>query len=135
MACLNGTTTCVTFTVFGARPEFASVAAISGTSQSLALGSVASNISLHLFEINGNPMAGGSVTVTQTLTAWAPPCPRQGRCPSAPVLAEKSTTLTSALDGSVTFAPLTQPGVAYNLAGLATTGNSSSLAFQVEVHP
>ena len=35
-ACLNGTSQCVAFTAFGARPEYAALEAISGTSQSLA---------------------------------------------------------------------------------------------------
>ena len=36
-ACLNGTSQCVTFTVLGARPEYAMIEAVSGTVQSLAV--------------------------------------------------------------------------------------------------
>jgi hypothetical protein len=37
-ACLNGGSTCVAFNAFGARPEFASLTPVSGTSQSMAAG-------------------------------------------------------------------------------------------------
>jgi hypothetical protein len=80
-------------------------------------------------------MVGGTVTVNQALYAWTPPCPLHGRCAQAQLLSTQATTLTSALDGSVTLIPLTLPGVATNLVGLAATGNAGSLTFSIEQHP
>ena len=134
-ACLNGSTTCAPFVAFGARPEYASLAAVSGTGQSISLGASPSAIIIRVLDMNGHPMVGGTVTVSQALYAWAPPCPKHGRCAQAPLLATQSTTATSAMDGSVTLTPLTVPGVATNLAGLAVTGNSGSLKFTAEQHP
>ena len=80
-------------------------------------------------------MAGGAVTLYQSLYAWTPPCPPHGRCGAAPLLAAQTATAISALDGTVTFSPASIPGVATNLVGLAVTGNSSTLTIQIEQHP
>jgi hypothetical protein len=90
---------------------------------------------MRVLDMDGNPMAGGTVTVNQALYEWTPPCPPHGRCAQAQLLATQSTTLTSALDGSVTLTPLTLPGEASNLVGMAATGNAGSLTFTIEQHP
>ena len=134
-ACLNGTSQCVAFTAFGARPEYATLVAVSGTSQSLAVTGTPMQITLRVLDMDGNPMAGGVVNLYETLYAWAPPCPPHGECAQAEMLANQVGTATSALDGSVSFSPASLPGVATNLLGLATTGNTASVNVSVEVHP
>jgi len=134
-ACLNATTTCVTFQAFGARPEFASLAAVSGTSQSLSDSLTPVPVVLRVLDMDGNELVGATVSITQALYAWAPPCPRQGRCPQAQLLVQQTTTATSALDGSISITPLTLAGTPTNLQGLAATGNSASLRFAIEQHP
>jgi hypothetical protein len=134
-ACLNGGSQCVTFTAFGARPEYAILTAISGSSQSLAASGTASQIALRVLDINGNPMAGGTVTLYQALYAWSPPCGLHGPCLQGALLATQTASATSALDGSVTFAPASLAGVATNLLGLAVTGNTASVSVAVERHP
>jgi len=134
-ACLSNSATCVPFNVFGARAEFASLTAVSGTRQSMAAAASPAAVILRALDMNGNPMAGATVTVSQTLYAWAPPCPAHGRCPQAQVLSSKSSTVTSALDGTVTITPLTLPGTPTRLVGLAVTGNAGTLSFTVEQHP
>jgi protocatechuate 3,4-dioxygenase beta subunit len=79
-ACLNGGSQCVTFTVFGARPEYATVQAVSGTAQNVSVADSASQITLRVLDMNGNPMAGGSVALLQALYAWALPCVRHSVC-------------------------------------------------------
>ena len=134
-ACLNGTSQCITYTAFGARPEYATLEAVSGTAQSLSVSGTASQITLRVLDMNGNPMAGGAVTLYQALYAWAPPCPPHGRCAQTELLASQVATATSALDGTVTFTPASIPGVATNLLALAVTGNTGSLSIAVEQHP
>jgi hypothetical protein len=134
-ACLTGGSTCAAVSAFGSRPEFASLTAISGTDQSVAVGGTQAAISMRVLDMDGNPMAGGTVMVKQALYAWSPPCQVHGRCAQAMLLATQSTTLTSALDGSVSFTPLTLPGVATRLIGVTATGNAGSLSFSIEVHP
>lgn len=78
---------------------------------------------------------GGTVALYQTLYQWSPPCPLHGRCMPAPLLAWQTATATSAVDGTVTFQPISMPGVATNLIALAVTGNSSTLTITIEEHP
>jgi len=134
-ACLNGTSQCVTFTAFGARPEYASLEAISGTSQSLAASGTPSQIALRLLDMDGNPMAGGTVELYQALYAWTPPCSPHVVCPPGALLATQASTATSAVDGSVTFVPASLPGVATNLMGLAASGNTSTVNVSIVAHP
>jgi len=134
-ACLNGGSQCVTYTAFGARPEYATLEAVSGTSQTVALSGTASQIVLRVLDMDGNPMAGGSVTLYEALYAWAPPCPPHGTCPQSELLATQAATATSALDGTVTFTPASLPSVATNLLGLAVTGNTASVSINIVQNP
>jgi hypothetical protein len=134
-ACLNGTSQCVTFQVFGARPEFAVLEPVSGTIQSISAGGTPGSIILRLLDMNGNPMAGGTVTLYQSVYAWAPSCPPHGRCAQSQLLARQTSTAISSLDGTVTFAPASIPGVATQLVGLAASGDSSTISIAIEQHP
>jgi hypothetical protein len=134
-ACLNGGSQCVTYTAFGARPEYATLEAVSGSSQSLAVSGTASQITLRVLDMDGNPMAGGTVALYQALYAWSPPCGLHGPCVPGALLTTQAATATSALDGTVTFTPASLAGVATNLLGLAVTGNTGSVNIAVEQHP
>jgi hypothetical protein len=85
--------------------------------------------------MNGNPMAGATVTLYQALYAWAPPCGLHGPCIQGALLATQAATATSALDGTVNFAPASLSAVATNLLALAVTGNTASVSIAVEQHP
>ncbi len=134
-ACLNGDSQCVTYTALGARPEYATLEAVSGTAQSLLVGGTPSQIVLRVLDMNGNPMAGGAVSLYQALYAWAPACPVHGLCAQPDLLATQMATATSALDGTVSFSPASLPGVATNLVALAVTGNTGSASIAVEESP
>ncbi|MGA3135161.1 MAG: IPT/TIG domain-containing protein [Terracidiphilus sp.] len=134
-ACLNGTSQCVAFTAYGARPEYALLEAVSGTAQSLSVQSTPSQITLRLLDMDGNPMAGGSVALYQALYAWAPPCAPHGPCVQGALLATQAATATSAIDGTVAFTPASLPGVATNLLALAASGNTATISIAIEQHP
>jgi hypothetical protein len=134
-ACLNGTGQCITFTAFGARPEYASLQVISGASQSLAASGTPSQIALRLVDTDGNPMAGGTVSLYQAVYAWTPPCAPHVVCKQGALLATQASTATSAVDGSVVFAPASMPGIATSLVGLAASGNTSTVNISIEQHP
>jgi hypothetical protein len=134
-ACLNGTSTCVNYSVFGARPEYASVLSVSGMAQSLEATATPNQVVLRLEDMNGNPMAGGTVTLYESLYAWTPPCGRHGRCAQAQLLKTAAATVTSGIDGSVIFTPISISGVATRLVGVAVTGYSSTLNLEIEQHP
>jgi hypothetical protein len=134
-ACLNGGSQCVTYTAFGARPEYATLQAVSGTTQSLAVSGTASQITLRVLDMDGNPMAGGTVALYQALYAWAAACSSHGRCAQSELLATQSSMATSALDGTVTFSPASLANVATNTTGIAVTGDTSSVNIAIERHP
>ena len=123
------------FTALGARPEYAWLEAVSGTVQVLPASGIPDLVTLRVRDMNGNPMAAGSVTLYQSLYTWTPPCAPHGRCAQAPLLATQTSTATSALDGTVTFAPASISSVPTSLVARAATGNSSTLTITVEEHP
>jgi hypothetical protein len=134
-ACLNGTSQCVAFIAFGCHPNYAFLQAVSGTTQSISLHSTPSQVTLRVFDMTGNPMAGGSVNLYQALYSWAPPCAHHGVCAPAQLLATQTATATSALDGTVAFTPASHPGVATNLHALAVSGDTSTINIAIEQHP
>ena len=134
-ACLNGTGQCVPYTAFGARPELATLSAVSGTTQSLAVTGTPGQITLRVLDNDGNPMAGGTVMLYQAIYAWTPPCAPHGRCAQAELLSNQVETATSAIDGTVTFVPASLAGVATNTLALAVTGNTGSVSIAIEQHP
>jgi hypothetical protein len=134
-ACVNGTAQCVSFTAFGARAEYASLVAVAGTNQSMAVGATPGQITLRVLDMDGVAMAGGTVTLYQALYAWAPACPPHGRCAEVELLGVQTSTATSGLDGTVNFTAASIPGVATNLIGLAATGDTATLGIAIEQHP
>ncbi len=134
-ACLNGTSQCVTYTALGARSEYASLNAVSGVSQSVSVQATPAQITLRVLDMDGNPMAGGSVALYQALYAWAPPCGAHQVCPPSNLLATQVSTTTSAIDGTVTFTPAALPGIPTTLQALAATGNTASVSIVIEQHP
>lgn len=133
-ACLNGTGACVSFTAFGSRPEYAQLTAVSGTSQNLSLSATPSQIVLRLLDMDGNPMAGGTVDLYQAVYAWTPPCAPHALCTQGALLSAEAGSATSAVDGSVTFAPATLPGVATQVIGLAASGNTGAVNIGIAQH-
>jgi hypothetical protein len=107
---------------------------ISGTSQTLAASGTPSQIALRLLDMDGNPMAGGTVALYQALYAWSPPCVPHTVCIQGALLATQAATATSAIDGSVTFLPVSLPGVATNLLGVAASGNTAAVPIAIEQH-
>jgi len=132
---LNGTSQCVVFSAIGARPEYATLEAVSGTNQSLAASATPAQITLRLLDMDGNPMAAGSVTLYQALYAWQPPCGAHSVCPPSTLLATQTAIATSALDGTITFTPANLPGVPTDLEALAASGNTATLNISLEQHP
>lgn len=134
-ACLNGTSQCIEFTAFGARPEYALLRAVSGVSQNLDASGTASQIVLRLLDMDGNPMAGGTVALYQALYAWSPPCGPHTVCTLGALLATQAATASSAVDGTVTFIPVSLPGVATNMEGLAVSGAAATVPVTIEQSP
>jgi len=135
-ACLNGSSSkCASFSVIGARAEYASMTPISGDIQTISSTGTPNQIALRVYDMNGNPMAGAAVTIYQAVYSWTAPCSRHRNCASGTLLATSSTTAVSGLDGSVVFAPASIPGVATKTIGLASTGATATVSTSLERLP
>ena len=134
-ACLNGTNQCISFTAIGARPEYGYLEAVAGLTQAISIAATPTQITMRVRDMNGSPMAGATVTFSQAVYAWAPPCPPRGRCAQPQLLSKQSAAAASGLDGTVTFLPASIPGTATLTIGIAATGNTSTLNMAVEQHP
>jgi hypothetical protein len=134
-ACLDGTSHCIEFTAFGARPEYALLKPVSGVTQSLSASSTPGQIVLRLLDMDGNAMAGGTVALYQALYAWSPPCGPHVVCTQGALLATQAATASSAVDGTVTFIPASIPGVATNMHGIAVSGNAATVPVAIEQSP
>ena len=134
-ACVNGTSQCVSFSAFGARPEYATLHAISGAAQSLSLSDTPAQISLRVLDMDGKNLAGAQVSLVETAWSWQPVCPTHGICAAAGMLAQQSASGSSAVDGSIRFTPLSVPDTATMVYGVASTGDSASVNLQIERKP
>jgi len=82
----------------------------------------------------GDPLAGATVTFAETLNGWTEPCPVQGVCAPAPILAQQTIQAISGIDGSVTLTPLSANDQAARLLVTAATGDTT-LNFELDAHP
>jgi hypothetical protein len=137
-ACLAGAapgTGCTSFTIVNDDPSTAALIAFGGTAQTLATGDPIPPVVLQVVDAAGNPMAGATVGFYATLRQWKPPCHPPGACPTAAVIATQTVQAVSDSVGMVTFAPITEATIPTQLAALATTGNSATMAISIERHP
>jgi hypothetical protein len=130
-----GGTGCAYFTIVSDEPSTAGLIAVSGISQTLAVGDPIAPVILQVVDASGNPMAGATVSFYETLRQWEPPCSPPGACPTAPVLESQTVPVVSDSNGMVALAPLTDATIPTQLDAQAVTGSSSTVAISVERHP
>lgn len=133
-ACLAGSTNCATFTVTPVHPESATLNPWSGNSQWISAGQTFAPVVLRVTDGFNRPLAGATVEFSETLSGWTEPCPVEGACPPAPVLAQQTVQATSGIDGTVTLTPLSPEGQGARLLVTAATG-SSILNFELDAQP
>ncbi len=133
-ACLAGSTSCGTFSITPVDPENTALVPWNGTTQYIPASQAFAPVVLHVIDAFGHPLAGATVTFAETLDGWTEPCPVQGDCSPAPVLAQQSVVTTSAIDGSATLTPFTANGQGARLVVMAVTG-SAALNFELDAHP
>lgn len=134
-ACLPNSTSCATFTVIPVHPETGVLAAWSGTVQYISRSQSFAPVTLLVTDAFGHPLAGATVTIAEKLVGWTAPCQEDQDCVQGPPLGEQVAHATSALDGTVTIAPLEPNGPASQLLVTAMTGGTSTLSFELDAHP
>ncbi|MBS1801145.1 MAG: hypothetical protein JSS95_15130 [Acidobacteria bacterium] len=123
---------CAGFSAHGVAPDQWGLQVVSGSGQSVAAGNALAPIVFRVVDPVGHPVAGAPVDIHQTLEPWFDPCSNTGRCPVAPVYGRSSTTLISAIDGTVTVIPLDVAGqpVVSNIVAASGTQGFASLAVE-----
>ncbi len=134
-ACGGQSGACAVFPITAVHESQATLLPVSGVGQILAAGGTVSPVVLQVIDGVGHPMAGATVNLYQKATAWQPPCPQGGRCPSAPVVAAQANTVTSDANGLVGLPVYDAGGQPVTINVLASVGDAGSLAFTIVERP
>ncbi len=126
---------CATFTAWGVDPAELGIATISGNNQAVPAVGTLLPVTLQVTDGAGHPVAGATVVVYQTVTAWQPLCPAQGRCPIAPTYGSMQSTLVSDINGLVMVAPEQLSGVAETTNIAAACGGQGFVALTLQKQP
>jgi hypothetical protein len=127
----NGASVTASFT--GSLAELLTV--VSGGAQSIPAGQTFAPVTLQLTDSVGNPVANTTISVYETLDAWTAPCPAQGACPPAPLLARRTLSLTTSAYGEGTFSPLSAPSQSTRLYITAVSGSAAGLNLELDSNP
>jgi hypothetical protein len=103
---------CAEFDGYGVDPAVEAIAVMSGAGQAATGGAALAPVVVKVVDGAGHPVAAAAVSVYQTVTAYAGPCPATGRCPAAEVLASQATVVVSGIDGTISVVPLVVSGTA-----------------------
>ncbi len=125
-------TVCATFTALAVDPSELRVVAVSGMNQIATQAGSLVPMVMQITDTVGHPVAGTTVEVYETVDAWQPACPEQGRCPIPPTYASTHSSLVSDENGLLTVIPEQLSGVAEitNIAVVAGTQGFASLTLQ-----
>ena len=111
------------------------IVVVSGGEQAAGAGVALAPVVVQVSDGAGHPVTGAAVTIYQTASALTAACPAQGRCPAQPVLATKETVATTALDGTVSVAPLLVTGSATQTSLAFAVGSSGFATASVTSRP
>jgi len=129
------TNVCAGTSAFGVDPAQFTIAAISGAGQSVQAAGVLAPVVLQVTDLAGHPVVAAQVNIFQTLDAWEGPCPPQGRCAAAPVLASTQQMMTTNAGGFVAIIPLNLPGTASTVHIAAVTGTQGFISLSLTKVP
>ncbi|WP_260703551.1 IPT/TIG domain-containing protein [Edaphobacter flagellatus] len=129
------TTICAGFNVYGVAPNALALQVVSGTGQSVVAGVSLSPVVMRVVDPAGHSVAGAPVSIHQAVQPWTLPCPEQGRCPIAPILNATSSAQISAIDGTVTIAPLDLAGQPEVTQIVVSTGTQGFVSLSLQRQP
>ena len=126
------TTVCASLTAVAVDPSAWRLAVVSGAGQAVSLAGTFAPVIARVTDPAGNPVAGASVAVHQTVDAAEMPCPARGACPVSPVLGAVTTAAVSDADGLLQVTPMQIAGTAEvtNVAIAAGTQGFVSLSLE-----
>jgi hypothetical protein len=134
-ACIPNTTSCTSIPAYTVHPEAEILSFVSGADQELVSGEQPAPVVMRLLATTGQPIVGGVVNFSGIIRAWTPRCPSTGLCTSGRLLSAFSQSGTTTADGSVSVSPVLSGSIPGRLVGVATIGSSSTVPFEIDVHP
>ena len=127
---------CAPLIVHGVSADELSLMLISGVAQSVSSSDNLTPATVKVIDAHGNPVAGASVRIEQTVSEWQTPCPGSGRCPVATVLASSSSSAVSDQNGRVTITPSQTDNGTPAITRIAVIVGSQGFAtLSLERHP
>ena len=129
------TSVCATWTVYGIAPPLWTIAVSTGANQSVASTATLAPVTLLVTDGSGHPLAGAPVNVYQTSYAWESPCPADGPCPAAPVLASAQSKAVSDANGLVQVTPLQLASTPQVVKIAASTGTQGFATTALAITP
>jgi hypothetical protein len=129
------TSMCATWNVYGIAPPLWTVAVSGGANQSVGTTASLTPVTLLVTDGAGHPLPGATVNLYQTSYAWQGPCPADGACPSAPVLATAQSQAMSDANGFVQVTPLQVPSAPQVVKIAASTGTQGFATTALSVTP
>ena len=126
---------CAALTVRGVGLDALRIEVVSGGAQTVGSGDTLQQLQLRVTDGAGHPVAGAGVTVHQSVSEWQQACPDQGRCPLAAVYETAVSTLTSDVDGILSFLPLQIAGTPEVTQVAAAVGTQGFVTVALEKQP
>ncbi len=126
------TVVCANLTAIAVDPSAWRLAVVSGAGQTVASAGTFAPVVARVTDAGGNPVAGASVAVHQTVDAAEMPCPAHGACPVPPQLGAANSAAVSDAEGLVRVTPMQIAGTAEvtNVALAAGTQGFVSLSLE-----
>jgi hypothetical protein len=128
-------TVCAQFAAVGVDPSLWRLAVVSGAEQSLGMAGTFAPLVLMVTDASGDPVAGATVAIHQTVDAYEMPCPAHGACPVAPVLGSSNGAEVSDANGLVTVTPMQVVGAAEVTNVAVAAGTQGFVSLSIEQGP
>jgi len=129
------TTVCAGFAAVGVDPSAWRVVVVSGAGQTVTAPAAFAPVVVRVTDASGDPVAGATVSIYQTVDAAEMACPARGPCPIAPVLAASSATAVSDANGLVSVTPMQVAGVGEVTNLAVATGTEGFAALSIDQMP
>ncbi len=129
------TSVCTTFTMQGVDPADLRLVAVAGAGQTVSADGSFASVVVRVTDVDSHPVAGATVAIYQTVSAWQAPCPERGRCPIPPVLASSQASAISDENGLLTITPQQISGTAATTNLAVATGTQGFLSLTLEKLP
>lgn len=124
-----------TFTLTPVPVANLALSPVAGTGQRIEASQSLSPVILKVVDGAGDPVAGATVSFTETEFSWAAPCNSTGACPAPQVLGQQTVSAVSASDGTVTLNPMPNEEQPVNLVINASVGPTAVYTTTLTQYP